>query len=114
MNPFRTSDGMKAVTAAAVLLGICTAGAAQRRLPFECGFESVAWFEAWGLNAPPRNTDLVKDDPARKFVTHRGKALRIKVAKDQEVLSVHVSAHSENSRSAAILWKGLLRPGYGQ
>ncbi|MGI9242663.1 MAG: polysaccharide lyase [Verrucomicrobiales bacterium] len=47
---------------------------------FRCEFESARWFEAWGLSGAPRNTKIVAEDAAHQFSSHRGKALRIKIA----------------------------------
>lgn len=48
---------------------------------FRCDFESEKWFQDWGLREPTRNSVVVATDAARKFAPHRGKALRIRVAK---------------------------------
>lgn len=58
-------------------------GAAAYTLPsaplFKCDFESPQWYQDWDLDAPPRNTDTVEDDPDRGFTARDGKALRIRV-----------------------------------
>ena len=48
---------------------------------FRAGFDSQKWFEGWGLRGPTRNTAIVKSDAVRKFVAHRGSALRVRIAK---------------------------------
>lgn len=45
-------------------------------------FEDSNWYETWGYGKPPRNTSLVNEDDALKFVPKSGKALKIKVEKD--------------------------------
>ena len=48
---------------------------------FRCDFESDSWWEEWGERKQPPRTATLSADSQRKFATHRGKALRIRVDK---------------------------------
>jgi len=46
---------------------------------FFCDFESNNWYEQFGMRSMPERVEVVSSDPARKFETLAGKAMRIKV-----------------------------------
>jgi len=46
---------------------------------FESDFESIEWWQEWGLKASPERVDTVSRDVRRGFEPHAGRALRIRV-----------------------------------
>ena len=48
-------------------------------LLFQCEFESPDWFKEWDARKPDPHTEIVTEDPDRRFVPLQGKALRIRV-----------------------------------
>ena len=46
---------------------------------FHCDFESPTWWQDWGLREAPQRAEAVKDDAQRRFLPHKGSALRVRV-----------------------------------
>jgi hypothetical protein len=75
---------------AILLIGVRFTGAlhaaegkeADKPVLFTCDFESDDWFKAWAAKSKPQNTEIVSSDSEHKFQPHSGKALRVKVNKD--------------------------------
>ena len=66
-----------------LVLGFTCSLPAAESLPagvvFTCDFESPTWWQEWAVRQKDAHTDTVREDAARKFEPHRGKALRIRV-----------------------------------
>lgn len=79
MNPFIRPMAWATLSIAMLATLSQTAAAQSSDVLFGCDFESDTWWTQWDAKQRDPHTDTVEADAARKFQSHRGKALRIRV-----------------------------------